>query len=136
MKETEQNIQRMIQALGITEEEFNDKFFPEKVKEKYRYSVLQRYFHDAEKKHLTRTAEDPWLSNTSCRAGTPGCSPEQRAGSNELYDMDEENDCIKNVSSQLVLKQDMKELDPYVFPRVVFFFFVKLKPDFLPTNSV
>ncbi|CAL8142038.1 unnamed protein product [Orchesella dallaii] len=106
IKESEKNIEKLCNLLGISQGEFNERFLPKHIKERYRLSILERYFKDMEK-GIEKTLEEVSEEVTNNVIVEVGDNDEY--GSN--YDL--ENDCLRDVQSDHAIRQDMIELDPW-----------------------
>lgn len=105
LQESENRIKQLINKLGLTEEEFEQKYIPARIRDKNRLSIVERYFKELESgtRRMTETengkSEDPDSENLESTMST-------------LYDAEKE--CIKTSSSQYTIGEDIKELDPLV----------------------
>lgn len=105
VQETENRIKQLIDKLGLTEEEFEQKYIPARIRDKNRLSIVERYFKELESGKTTMVEddfekpEDPNNENLEPTMST-------------LYDPEKE--CMKTSSSQYNLGEDIKELDPLV----------------------
>lgn len=109
LQESENRIKQLINKLGLTEEEFEQKYIPARIRDKNRLSIVERYFKELESgtRRMTETengkSEDPDSENLESTMST-------------LYDAEKE--CIKTSSSQYTTEEDIKELDPLVMLHV------------------
>ncbi|ODN01770.1 hypothetical protein Ocin01_04898 [Orchesella cincta] len=106
IKESEKNIEKLCNMLAISQEEFNERFVPKHIKERYRLSILERYFKDMEK-GIEKTLDE--VSDEVTKNITVEVNDNDEYGSN----YDSENDCLRDVQSDHAIRQDMIELDPW-----------------------
>lgn len=109
VKISEQRIAELLKQLHISEEEFNERFVPTEIKESNRLSVLERYFRDLEKGKTKLTSFDLSVDGAESKKAVVGTD---KSGF-DMKDYDPEGDCLRNVSSEDALKDDLEILDPY-----------------------
>jgi len=105
IKESEKSIEKLCNLLEISQAEFNERFVPKDIKERYRLTILERYFKDMQK-GIEKTLEE--VGEEMTKNVTVEVDKKDENGSN--YDF--ENDLLRDVQSDHAIRQDMIELDP------------------------